>query len=131
MKKLAVQTDQVDRNTTVSACEKSAQWERTHSILAEMEGLTVQADHSGCSAAISVSEKSAQWEWALKKQAVQVGTRSCEATTSTCEKGAQWEGHSAFSQGWWRLLYRQVKPATVSAQHFSRNAEVGSAGRSH
>eukprot|EP00434_Breviolum_minutum_P003894 symbB.v1.2.003421.t2/scaffold183.1/size281544/5 len=93
-----IQPDIVSYSSTISACEKAAQWQRALKLFLTMPSSIVQHSVISYNAAISSCEKGGQWEQALNlffdmdALSIERDVVSCNAAISSCEKSrTQWQ----------------------------------------
>ncbi|CAL1143597.1 unnamed protein product [Cladocopium goreaui] len=95
LEKQSIEPDVVIYNATMSACERSGEWQQALSCLCNMPG-HLQADVVSYNATISACEKGNQWQsaWHLFHQISQHHLQptiiSFNACISACGKGKQW-----------------------------------------
>ncbi|OLP90813.1 Pentatricopeptide repeat-containing protein, chloroplastic [Symbiodinium microadriaticum] len=83
-------------NASISACEKSEQWQRAVHLLEEMFLQQTQVDEISYNSAISACEKAGRWPQALQlladalRQEVPIDIITINAAISSCGKCGQW-----------------------------------------
>ncbi|CAK0848878.1 unnamed protein product [Prorocentrum cordatum] len=97
MREAVLEPNTISYCVAVSACEKSAQWQRALRLLSEMREVRVELSTVSFNAGISACEKGKQWQRALglfgemQEANIKLDSISYSAGISACEKGAQWQ----------------------------------------